>query len=200
MEDLEEVYNEGIEKEGEIFIEGLQNKKSLAELEKRYSQKVKEIRRIYERSLKKELNKENDKNQKKEKRIIKQEDGKEFQVQKLILSKTWEEEKEIEMKSASYRVIRKIKIFIQKITPNYAIYSYYKVKRILGDFYKEIIRFFGRVWDNIYEGISNILSYIKDGFNTILSGIIKITEIFKKKKSKDKEEEKKADAKENHGK
>ena len=47
MEDLEEVYSEGLEKEGEIFIEGLQNKKSLAELEKRYSQKVKEIRRIY---------------------------------------------------------------------------------------------------------------------------------------------------------
>ena len=57
MDNLEEEYTERVEREEEIFLEGLQNRKSLAELEKEYSKKVKEIRRIYEKSLKKELKK-----------------------------------------------------------------------------------------------------------------------------------------------
>jgi hypothetical protein len=195
MEDVEEKYVEGVEREGEIFIEGLENKKSLAELEKKYSQKVKEIRRIYEKSIKKELNKERELTQTKTKLNVQKVGGKEFQVQEIDLEDSWREKKEIEITSWSYRFNRKIKNILNKITPNFIIYSYYKTKRIVNDFSKEVREFFSRTWENISEEIAKVISYIKEGFSKIITDIKNIAKIFKIKKNKEKEGEKKENGK-----
>jgi hypothetical protein len=200
MDDLEEVYLEGIEREGEIFIEGLQNKKGLAELEKQYSEKVKEIRRIYEKSFKKELNKEKKTEQNKKKIENQKKDEKEFHVKNLTLDKNWREKEEIEITSFGYKIKRKIRDFIQVIIPNYFIYLYYKIKRNIRDISKEVRDFFDRIMSKVSSKIANIFSYIKDGFFKIVLGIKKIAGVFKKKKPKEKEKEKKDDTKKSSGK
>lgn len=187
MDDLEEKYAENIEKEEEIFLEGLQNKKSLGELEKEYSTKVKELRRIYEKALKKDINKEKEKEIKKAKDRTRnpEKEENEFRVKNLELEDDWKEKKQIEITSWTYRTKRKIKNFIYIITPNYAIYLYYKIKRILNDFFKDIRNIFDNIWENISEILSNILSSIKEGFIKITSDIGKIKNIFKSKSKKD---------------
>jgi hypothetical protein len=196
MDDLEETYSENMEKEEEIFLEGLQNKKSLGELEKEYSQKVKEIRRIYEKSLRKDLNEEKEREIKKAKEKIKgtEKEEKEYHVQNLPMDKNWEERKQTEITSWSYRTKRKIKNFIQVATPNFFIYLYYKTKRIVGEFFRGIKEFFGNAWDKISESILNSLSFIKDGFIKIISDMEKIPNIFKRKAKKDEKGDKKENA------
>lgn len=174
MNDLEEEYTEKIEREGEIFLEGLQNKRSLKELEKEYSKKVKEIRRIYEKSLRKELEKEKNKQIKEAKKGVNLEfkEDKEFQVEKLNLEKNWKEKKQIEVTSLGYRFKRRIKGFIKKILPDYLIYMYYKIKRFLKDFFKDLKRITSRIWNKASEKISNTASLIKRGFLKIIYKLI----------------------------
>ena len=129
MNDLEEKYTEGVEREGEIFLEGLQNKKDLGQLEKEYSKKVKEIRKVYEKSMKKELQKERESWEIKSKVNFHGKEEKEFRVHNLNLEKNWGEKKQIEVISSSYRLKRKIKNLIYRITPNKLIYIYYKISR-----------------------------------------------------------------------
>jgi hypothetical protein len=191
MDDLEEQYAENIEKEEEIFLEGIQNRKGLGELEKEYSQKVKEIRRIYEKSLKKNLNEEKEKEIQKAKNKIKipEKEEKEFHVKNLELEENWGEKKQIEIASWEYRTKRKIKNFIKIITPNCIIYLYYKIKRILHDFFKSIGDFLERIWEKISGSILNTLSLIKDGFIKIISDIAKIPNMFRRKSQKDEKKE-----------
>jgi len=189
MEDPEEIYIDGVEREGEIFLEGLQNKKSLAELEKQYSQKVKEIRRIYEKSLRKDNNKEKEINEVKNNTKKPEEEVKEFRVENIKLNKNWKDEKQIEASFLIYKIKRKIKNFIQLITPDYFIYSYYKITRVTKDTFKEIKNIVERVWGKISKNISDILYYIKNGFIKIITDIKNIIDIFKIKNKKEKKED-----------
>jgi hypothetical protein len=199
MDDLEEVYAENIEKEEEIFLDGLQNKKSLGELEKEYSKKVKEIRRIYEKSLRKDLNEEKEKEIKKAKEKIKnpEMEKNEFHTQNLELENNWEEKKQIEVASWEYKTKRRVKNFIQGITPNSFIYTEYKIKRVFGDFFRETREFSEDIWKKISESILNSLSFIKEGFIKIVSDIGKITNLFKRKSKKNEKNEKKENANKN---
>jgi hypothetical protein len=192
MNDLEEEYTEKIENEEEIFIDGLQNKKNIEGLEKEYSKKVKEIRKIYEKSLKKDLYEEKEREIKKIKNRIKtqEKEEKEFHTEGLKLDDGWKEKEEIEIASRGYKLERKIKNFIQKITPNFLLYSYYKLKRSTKDFFRVIGDFFEDNWNKFTENIMNSLSFIKEGFIKIISDLAKIATFFKKKK---KEGEKKED-------
>jgi hypothetical protein len=192
MDDLEEKYAEDIEKEEEIFLDGLQNKKSLGELEKEYSKKVKEIRRIYEKSLKKDLNEEKEKEIQKAKNKTKnpEKEEKEFHVQNLELDNNWEEKKQIEITSWTYKTKRKLNNFMRIIIPNHMVYMYYKIKRILGDYFKDARNFLENIWENISESILNNLSSIKEGIIKIITDIGKISSIFKTKNKKDKKSEK----------
>jgi hypothetical protein len=195
MEDLEEKYIEGTEREEEIFIEGLQNKKSLAELEKQYSQKVKEIRRIYEKSLRKDLEKQRETPEIKSKISSQNKEEKEFHVENIKLEDTWRNKKQVEITSLGYRIKRKINNFIKLITPNYIIYSYYKIIRILKDIFKETREFFEYIWEKISRNILNNLYYIKDGFMKVVLDMKKILEIFKRKGKKKEKEDGKKDSK-----
>ncbi len=194
MGDFEEEYIEGIEKEGEIFLEGLRNNKKLSELEKEYSKKVKEIRKIYEKSIKKDLIKERKKeiDKVKGKKLSKDGEVEAFHVKSLELEKNWEEKKEIELSSWSYKTKVKISNFIRKITPNFFIYSYFKVRRIVKNIYKDISDFLERVKENIADKTFKIWSYIKDKFiklkNSIKLIIYFILEKIKKKKKDGKAE------------
>jgi hypothetical protein len=113
------------------------------------------------------------------------------------LENSWKEKKEIEINSGGYRIKRKIKNFIQKLTPNFLMYSYYKTKRILKDIFKDVSGFFDRTWQSISDKIIKILSYIKDGFVKIISDIKRIGNGFKSifKSKKTKEGDKKKDGK-----
>jgi|WetSurMetagenome_2_1015567.scaffolds.fasta_scaffold172530_3 hypothetical protein len=187
MDDLEEEYAENIEKEEEIFLDGLQNKKSLGELEKEYSTKVKEIRRIYEKSLKKDLNEEKEREiqKAKYKGPKSEKEEKEFHVQNLELEENWNEKKQIEITSLGYRTKRKIKNSFGVMIPNSFVYVYYQIKRILMDFSRELREFFKDVWSKFYGGIVNSLSFIKEGFIKIIYDIEKIGNIFKKRGKKE---------------
>ncbi|HJX50316.1 MAG TPA: hypothetical protein VJ438_02545 [Candidatus Nanoarchaeia archaeon] len=189
MEDPEEIYIDGVEREGEIFLEGLQNKKSLAELEKQYSQKVKEIRRIYEKSLRKDINKEKEINEAKNNTKKPKEEVKEFRVENIKLNRNWKDKKQIEASFLIYKIKRKIKNFIQLITPDYFIYSYYKITRVTKDTFKEIKDIVERVLGKISKNISDILYYIKKGFIKIITDIKDIIDIFKIKNKKEKKED-----------
>ena len=184
MDDPEELYAEGVEREGELFLEGLQNKKDIGELEKEYSKKVKEIRRIYEKSIKKDLEKERDSLVVKNKANIGGNEGKEFRVQSLDLERSWKEKKQVEVASLGYRIKRKMKNTIHRITPNWLIYLYYRIKRASKDTHKEIKDFLIKVKDKFVKKILNIFSYIKEGFLILASGIKKVLNMFKKKQKK----------------
>lgn len=194
MNDPEEQYAEGIEREGEIFLEGLQNKKDIGELEKEYSKKVKEIRRIYEKSLRKELEKEHNSQKVKNKADLEIKEEKEFRVQNLNLEKSWGERKQIEVASSKYRMKRKIKNTLSKILPNFLIYLYYKTKRILKDGFKEVKGFLKRRKEKTLEKIINTFTYIKEGLLIVVSSVKKVLNLLKKKKKeeniKDKEKNK----------
>jgi hypothetical protein len=176
MEDLEEKYAEDIEKEEEIFLEGLQNKKTLGELEKEYSKKVKEIRRVYEKLLKKDLNDEKEKEIKNVKNKIKNTESneKEFHVKNLRLEENWLDKKQIEISSWRYKNKRKISNFFGIIMPNYLIYFYYKTKRIFNDIFKDARNIFENIWEKISGIISDALSSIKGGVIKIISSIKKV--------------------------
>lgn len=195
MNDLEEEYRENLEKEGELFLEGLKNKRSLGELEKEYSKKVREIRRIYEKSLKKELEKEKNSQIKGVKKNINIQEKKEkpFQVESIELNKNWKERKQIEVASSSYKTKRKIKDFIQKALPNYLLYSYYRIKRILKDFFKEVGKKITKIWNNSSEKALNVLSLIKKGFLKIISIMKRLWVFIRKKIKKDKGDKKEED-------
>ncbi|MGY4884313.1 MAG: hypothetical protein ACP5NZ_01915 [Nanobdellota archaeon] len=185
MRDLEEQYAEGIEREGEIFLEGLQNKRDIGELEKEYSKKVKEIRRIYEKSLKKELDKERQSQEIKNKINLEGKEEKEFHVQNLKLEKSWGEKKQVEIASSSYMIKRRLKNGVYNLTPNFFIYLYYKTKRIVKDTSKEINNFLERNKERISRKVGEIFSYIKEGFLTVFLGLKKVVKIFKKKEKKE---------------
>lgn len=196
MGDFEEDYTEGVEKEGEIFLEGLNNNKRLSELEKEYSKKVKEIRRIYEKSIKKDLNRERKKEIEKinkKSKISRDGEVEAFKVKNLELEKNWKEKKEIEMASWGYRIKIKTINFIKKITPNFIIYLYFKVKRVLRDNYNEIANFLERIQEKVSDKILKILNYIKDKFiklkNYSKEIIEKISEKLKRKKKDGKPQE-----------
>jgi hypothetical protein len=193
MDNFEEVYAENIEKEGEIFLEGIQNKKSLGELEKEYSKKVKEIRRIYERSLRKDLNEEKEKEiqKAKNKTRTKEKEEREFHVKNLNLDKSWGERKQIEITSLGYKTKIKIKNFFRIVIPNYLVYTYYKIKRSINYFFKDIMEIFIHIFEKISDKISNSLSFVKEGFIKVLSILKRIINIFKIKKSKKEEDGKK---------
>ena len=196
MDDLEEKYAEDIEREGEIFLDGLQNRKSLGELEKEYSKKVKEIRGIYEKSLKKDLNEERDKEIQKAKNKTKssEKEEDEFHVKNLELEENWKERKNIEFTSWSYRNRIKTNNFIQKILPKYVIYIYYRIKRVLSDFFKDARNLMENIWEKISENVLNSLSFVKEGIIKIITDIGKIQNIFKGNGKKDKKGERKEDA------
>ncbi len=185
MRDLEEQYTEGMEREGEIFLEGLQNKRDIGELEKEYSKKVKEIRRIYEKSLKKELDKERQSQGIKNKINLEGKEEKEFHVQNLKLEKSWGEKKQVEIASSSYMIKRRLKNGVYNLTPNFFIYLYYKTKRIVKDTSKEINNFLERNKERISRKVGEIFSYIKEGFLTVFLGLKKVVKIFKKKEKKE---------------
>lgn len=186
MGELDDQYAEGIEKENELFLEGLQNKRSLREMEREYSQKVKEIRRIYEKSLKKDLNEEKEKEIEKirNKKKPKEKEEKEFHVRGIELEKNWKEKKRIEVKSWGYRTKRKVKNFIQRAIPNKMIYLHYKTKRILKDFFGDIWEFLSRIFRKVSKRIVNEFSLIKDGFIKMFSDIKNIIKKFRSKKKK----------------
>jgi len=120
MRDFEEEYAERIEEEGEILLEGLRNQKSLAELEKEYSKRVKEIRKAYEKSVKKDMLKKEafQKSEKKEKGKKKEEV---FEVEGVKLEKNWLEKKHLKLKLTTYKIKRNLVNFIYKITPKFII-------------------------------------------------------------------------------
>lgn len=184
MNDLEEKYTEGVEREGEIFLEGLQNKKDLGQLEKEYSKKVKEIRKVYEKSMKKELQKERESWEIKSKVNFHGKEEKEFRVHNLNLEKNWGEKKQIEVISSSYRLKRKIKNLIYRITPNKLIYIYYKIKRISKDTAKDINGFLKRHKDKTQEKLIRAALYIKEGFLAVVAGFKIVLNIFKRKNKK----------------
>jgi hypothetical protein len=196
MDDLEEKYAEDIEREGEIFLDGLQNRKSLGELEKEYSKKVKEIRGIYEKSLKKDLNEERDKEIQKAKNKTKssEKEENEFHVKNLELEENWKERKNIEFTSWGYRTKIKTNNFIQKIIPRYATYIYYRIKRVLSDFFKDARNLMENIWEKISENVLNSLSFVKEGIIKIITDIGKIQNLFKGNGKKDKKGERKEDA------
>jgi hypothetical protein len=191
MDDLEEYYKDSVEKEEEVFLEGLQNKRSLAELEQEYSKKVKEIRRVYEKFLKKELNEEKEKEilKAKNKKGIQRGEERVFYAEGIQLEKNWEEKKQIEIESKLYKIKIKMKSFIQKITPNWAIYNYYKIKKILSRVFKEIGDFFKRIGEGISEKLLNGISFIGNTFTKIFlkitASIQKLMDKFNGKNKKD---------------
>jgi hypothetical protein len=201
MDDLEEKYAENIEKEEEIFLDGLQNKKSLGELEKEYSTKVKEIRRIYEKSLKKDINEEKEREIQKAKYKApnSEKEEREFHVQNLELEENWNEKKQIEITSWGYRTKRKIKNFFGIIIPNSFLYVYYKIKRILENFSRELKEFLKNICEKFYGGIVNSLSFIKEGFIKIISDIEKIGRLFKRKGKKEENGRKKENSSKDSG-
>jgi hypothetical protein len=191
MEDLEEFYSEGVEKEGELFLEGLEKKRDIGELEKEYSKKVKEIRRIYEKSLKKDLYKEKEIMQTKKPSKPQKGEVKEFRVENLDLEDNWRDEGQVKINSFSYKIGRKIKDFIKKIAPNLLIYKYYKSKVVLKNFFKEIDGYIRNIFEKISERILRVVGYVREGFLKVLSEVKKMTDIFKRKKSKEGKGEKK---------
>jgi hypothetical protein len=195
MNDLEEKYTEGIEREGELFLEGLQNKKDIGQLEKEYSKKVKEIRRIYEKSMRRELQKERESWEIKNKANLQGKEEKEFQVHNLNLEKNWGEKKHIEIISSSYRLKRKIKNTIYKITPNGLMYIYYKIKRIIKDSSKEVRGFLRRKKDKVLERMVKSGVYVKEGFLAVVAGFKIVLNLFRRKKKKEGDGKAKEDGK-----
>lgn len=184
MRDLEEEYAERIEEEGEILLEGLRNQKSLAELEKEYSKRVKEIRKVYEKSVKKEMLKKEvfQKSEKKEESKKKEEV---FEVEGVELEKNWLEKKHLKLKLTTYKIKRNLVNFIYKITPKFIIYRYYRNKRVISDFKKEVKGFFRRRKEKISDFVTKLLTHIKKGGSSIKNNLKKIMGVFKfSKKSK----------------
>lgn len=188
MSDIEEEYLRGIEREEEIFIEGRKNNKNLSELEKRYSKQVKEIRKAYEKSLKKELrSKKNIKTSKKEEK--KEEKIKEFKAEGIELEKNKVEDIKIKLSSKSYRVFRRIKNFIYKITPKKIIYFYHRIRLRIKNIKKHMKNVIKRIFEKTSNRFSIIWTHIKEGFMRVMSIIKKLFSFFKKKK-KEKPKEK----------
>jgi len=200
MGELEEEYEEGIEREEELFLEGLKNNKSLAELEEQYSRKVKEIRRIYEKSLKKELygSKEIKDIKKKEN---KKEEPKEFKAEGIILEKNKIEKTKIKLESINYKIRRKLKNFFDKIIPEKVIYLSHKIKINIKNIHKISKSSLKRAINKILSNLNTILIYTKEGFIKVISEIKKIVFLFKRrKKENNKEGNKKEEVKKEDGK
>ncbi len=185
MEDFEEIYSEGIEAEGEAFLEGLRNKRNISDLEKEYSKRVKEIRKVYEKSLKKDIIKKEEYREKKKNSSDMEMKEKEFKVQSLDLEKNWKEEKEIKIHSWAYKIKRKIKNLLYNITPNFMIYEYHKFKISWGSFTKDSKNFFKRNTEKISSKLLKMITYIKEGLMLIVSKIKSISNLFKNKKQKE---------------
>ena len=181
MRDFEEEYAERIEEEGEILLEGLRNQKSLAELEKEYSKRVKEIRKAYEKSVKKDMLKKEafQKSEKKEKGKKKEEV---FEVEGVKLEKNWLEKKHLKLKRTTYKIKRNLVNFIYKITPKFIIYRYYRNKRAFSDSKKEVKGFFRRRKEKISVFVTKLLNYIKKGVSSIKNNLKKIIGVFKFRK------------------
>jgi len=178
MKDIEEFYIEGVEKEGETFLDGLNNKKSLAELEKEYSKKVKEIRKIYEKSMKKELEKEKDALIKSaKKKGLQKKEGEKFEPKGFDLNKSWYERKKIEIYIGMYNLKRKLKNSIKIITPNKIIFLYYKLGKNTRYLFKKTRTFLENTWKKFSEKVLN-------AFNSTKNGIIKFFNIINEKVSK----------------
>ncbi len=198
MDDLEERYLEGVEKEGEILLEGLKGNKSLGELEKEYSKKVKEIRKIYEKSLKKELKKEKENPSTKKSKKDK-EKTKEFKAEGVELERGWIEDKKIKTEVNSYNFKRKIKNFFYKISPNKIIYLFHRLKIIKINFFKQINFSFKRTFNKISTKVITILTYIKEGFMKVVSEFKRLFSFFSKQKKKEKTEKQEKDKEEKDG-
>ncbi len=185
MEDFEEIYNEGIEAEGEAFLEGLRNKRNIADLEKEYSKRVKEIRKVYEKSLKKDIIKKEEYHEKKKNSSNRDKEEKEFKVQELDLEKNWKEKKEIKINSWAYKVKRRIKNTLYTITPSFIIYRYHRFKISWSSFTKDTKNLFKINGEKISSRLLKIITYIKEGLMLIITKIKSITNVFKNKKQKD---------------
>jgi hypothetical protein len=179
MEDPEEIYVNEIEEESERFLEGLQTKKSLGELEKEYSRKVKEIRNIYEKSIKKELEQEA-KNLEIKKANLEISEKKPYKAHCLKMEKSWSEKKKIGLISEEYKIERKIKNLIQKYFPKKIIYFFYRSKIIARNFFNKIGLYLEKIKDRIIESIEIIFSGIKKGISNITAGLKKLSNFFKK--------------------
>lgn len=188
MGELEEEYEEGIEREEELFIEGLKNNKSLTELEKQYSKKVKEIRKIYEKSLKKDLYASSEIKSIK-KRENTEEKFKEFKAEGVALEKNKIEKAKIKLESANYKVRRKIKNFFDKIIPRKIIYLSHKIRINIKSINKDSKNMLKRLINKLSNSLNTIWTYVKDGFMKVISNIKRILSLFTKKKKQDKKEE-----------
>lgn len=179
MEDSEEVYANGIEEENEKFLEGLQNKKSLGELEEEYSKKVKEIRNIYEKSIKKELEQEA-KNTKVKKIDLEIKKGEPYKAHCLKMEKSWGEKKKIDITCSRYKTERKIKNFYQRFFPKKIIYFFYRSKIVMDNCLSKIGLYLENLKNIIVGVIKIIFSGIKTGILGIASGVKKIADRIKK--------------------
>lgn len=198
MKDIEEFYIEGVEQEGENFLEGLKNGRSLAELEKEYSKKVKEIRKIYEKSFKKELNKEKLVLIKSTKTSGLQKHREEkFEPTKFNLEKTQIEREKIKISIGAYNFRRKLKNLIQKITPNRLIFLHYKLIKNVKYLLKKIGGILEKIWKKCFEKVLNILRSIKSEIFKLNSILIEGINKLKRKKNKKEDGEKKDIGKQN---
>ncbi len=184
MRDIEEEYSKDIEKEEEIFREGAKKNKSIAELEKRYSKKVKEIREIYEKSLKKELRgSKNIQKQKKDnpKKEVQDLNEREKNVEKDNIGKI-----RVKFESKIYKIGRKIKNFLYKITPTKIIYIYHKIGALVKNFNKNIKRILKHILNKFVGKLKLIGEFIKNIYFNMMSFLRTLFSKFNRKEKKGK--------------
>lgn len=198
MQDPEEVYNESLEKEDEEFLKGLEEGKSLDELEKNYVKKTKKLRKKFQSSYGKYLKKhppESEKTPEEKKEEEETLKGR-FKVKPLNLERSWKDEASFKLSSKKFKVKRKANDFFEKITPDFILKIYYKFRKKKRVFFFEFNLFFEKLTLKIKSTMKDISSFFKRISDSIVGFLKKISEfvnkkIGRKKKSEDKKEDKK---------
>jgi hypothetical protein len=198
MEDIEDYYEEGNEKNNEDFIEELGKKEKIEEVEKKYKDKSKKLRKKYEKEYKNNLEIERKKeiekikNKTKSKKLTQNE---QYESKGLDLELTWKEKVSLSISLISYRFGRKLSDFYEKIVPNRVIYFNYKLKNNSQRIFREIIEFIQETSNIIINSLGQFFKAISRFFVLFFTKInekikILINKIFKKKKEEERKDSK----------
>lgn len=167
MEDIEEIYEEGIEKENEEFIEGLKQNKKIKDVEKNYKKDSKELRNKYEKEYRKKLNKEKKQELKKiseKTKPKKRQETKPYEVKNLDMNLDWKQKARVKGVKKIYKIKRKAIDLYQENYPEKIIYLRYKTQKRTNKTLNSIKKFFTNNFDIVYEEIKGFLKFLKKFF------------------------------------
>lgn len=201
MVEVEEFYEEGVEKENQEFIDALKQNKKIDQAEGTYKKNSKELRKKYEKEFQKNLKEKKKKEFKKIKEKTKPKKKKEtpeYKVQGMDLDLDWKEKAYIKGSSKAYKIKRKVIDLYQENYPAKAVYLKYKTEKSTKRKYENIKNTLNKKIKTFVKNLKDFSKFLKKFYKqskktikkTIKSSLDKVLGRTKKKNQKGKKEEK----------